>query len=303
MNREAWGAAVHGVTKCQTELNWTESPSPSLAPVILPQEVVSWLFLLWLATVSVCPLELRDTMEAEEMGDKRASMSGSPTEPHSVSVRGVPWVRSNLGLAVNTGLLRTKLLLYMWLCLSLCAGAKSLQSCLILCDPLDCSLPGSSVHGILQARILEWIAMSSPGDLSNPGIEPMSPMSPSLTGGFFTTSATLETESKRNMWNVQNTPDRTLRNQRRKWTQKGSSREDAELCALRKWGKHMYWTQILPFPPVFVEGRKHISPTFLDSFLRSPPIPRRENVRVSREAQMWLSCRLSLFFSSPLISF
>ena len=39
--------------------------------------------------------------------------------------------------------------------------SKSLQSCLILCDPMDCSLPGSSVHGILQARILEWVAVSS----------------------------------------------------------------------------------------------------------------------------------------------
>ena len=33
------------------------------------------------------------------------------------------------------------------------------QSCLTLCDPMDCSPPGFSVHGILQARILEWIAM------------------------------------------------------------------------------------------------------------------------------------------------
>ena len=37
---------------------------------------------------------------------------------------------------------------------------KSLQSCLTLCDPMDCSPPGSSVHGILQARILEWLAIS-----------------------------------------------------------------------------------------------------------------------------------------------
>ena len=36
------------------------------------------------------------------------------------------------------------------------ASAKSLQSCLTLCDPMDCSLPGSSVHGTLQARVLEW---------------------------------------------------------------------------------------------------------------------------------------------------
>ena len=38
--------------------------------------------------------------------------------------------------------------------------AKSLQSCLTLCDPVDSSPPGSSVHGILQARILEWVAIS-----------------------------------------------------------------------------------------------------------------------------------------------
>ena len=41
------------------------------------------------------------------------------------------------------------------------SAAKSLQSCLTLCDPMDCSLPGSSARGILQARILEWVAMPS----------------------------------------------------------------------------------------------------------------------------------------------
>ena len=40
------------------------------------------------------------------------------------------------------------------------AAAKSLQSCLTLRDPMDCSLPGFSVHGILQARTLEWVAIS-----------------------------------------------------------------------------------------------------------------------------------------------
>ena len=43
------------------------------------------------------------------------------------------------------------------------------------CDPVDCSPPGSSVHGILQARILEWVAIPSPGDLPDPGIESRSP--------------------------------------------------------------------------------------------------------------------------------
>ena len=49
-----------------------------------------------------------------------------------------------------------------------------------LCDPMDCSLPGSSVHGILQARILEWVAMPFSRDLPNPGIEPVSLVSPAL---------------------------------------------------------------------------------------------------------------------------
>ena len=44
--------------------------------------------------------------------------------------------------------------------LSLLAGTKSLQSCTTLCDPMDCSPPGSSVYGILQARVLEWVAFS-----------------------------------------------------------------------------------------------------------------------------------------------
>ena len=42
-----------------------------------------------------------------------------------------------------------------------CMCAKSLQSCLTLWDPIDCSLPGSSVHGILQARLLEWVVTPS----------------------------------------------------------------------------------------------------------------------------------------------
>ena len=50
---------------------------------------------------------------------------------------------------------------YITLCkIDAAAAAKSLQSCLTLCDPIDGSPPGSSVPGILQARILEWVAIS-----------------------------------------------------------------------------------------------------------------------------------------------
>ena len=48
---------------------------------------------------------------------------------------------------------------------------KAAQSCPTLCDPMDCSLSGSSVHGILQARILEWVAISFSRGLPDPGIE------------------------------------------------------------------------------------------------------------------------------------
>ena len=47
------------------------------------------------------------------------------------------------------------------------------QLCLTLSDPMVCSLPGSSAHGIFHARVLEWVL--SPGDLPYPGIEPQSP--------------------------------------------------------------------------------------------------------------------------------
>ena len=47
---------------------------------------------------------------------------------------------------------------------------KVAQSCLTLCDPVDCK-----AHGILQARILEWVAFLSPEELPNPGIESRSP--------------------------------------------------------------------------------------------------------------------------------
>ena len=51
--------------------------------------------------------------------------------------------------------------MYVCVCVYTHMHVKSLQLCPTLCDPVDCSPPGSSVHGILQARILEWVAMPS----------------------------------------------------------------------------------------------------------------------------------------------
>ena len=57
------------------------------------------------------------------------------------------------------------------------------QLCPTLCDPLCCGLPGSSVCGIFQARILDWVVIPSSRDLANSGIKPTSP---ALAGGLFT---------------------------------------------------------------------------------------------------------------------
>ena len=76
---------------------------------------------------------------------------------------------------------------WVWVCVCVCVCVYSVaQSCPTLCDPVDCSLPGSFVHGIFQARILEWVAISfsrasSPlRDFPHPGTELVSPMSPAL---------------------------------------------------------------------------------------------------------------------------
>ena len=70
---------------------------------------------------------------------------------------------------------------------SLCVHAKLLQSSLTLFDPMDCSPPGSSVHGILQARILEWVAMPSSRGSSQPRNQNFVSCDSCIAGGFFTT--------------------------------------------------------------------------------------------------------------------
>ena len=61
----------------------------------------------------------------------------------------------------------------------------SAQLCPTPCNPMDCNPPVSSVHGIFQAGILEWVAFPPPGELPYPGVEPTSPVSPALEGKFF----------------------------------------------------------------------------------------------------------------------
>ena len=66
------------------------------------------------------------------------------------------------------------------------ACAKLLQLCPTLCDPMDCSLLGSSVHGDSPGNNWSGLSFPSPGDLPKPGVESSSLMSPALAGGFST---------------------------------------------------------------------------------------------------------------------
>ena len=69
----------------------------------------------------------------------------------------------------------------------MCVCALSLQLCLTLCDPMDCSPWASSVHGILQARILEWVAISYSRGPSQPRDPTQVSCVSRIAGGFFTT--------------------------------------------------------------------------------------------------------------------
>ena len=71
-----------------------------------------------------------------------------------------------------------------------CVGAKLLQLWPTLCDLMDCTCQAPLVHGILQTRMSEWIAVPLSGDLPDPGIKPASLLSPGLAGRFLTFSIT-----------------------------------------------------------------------------------------------------------------
>ena len=73
-----------------------------------------------------------------------------------------------------------------------CMHVKSLQSCLTLCNPMDCILPGSSAMGFSRQEYRTGLPCPPPGDLPNPGIELVSLMSPALAGQFFSTSDMLQ---------------------------------------------------------------------------------------------------------------
>ena len=65
---------------------------------------------------------------------------------------------------------------------------------------MDCSPPGFSVHGIFQARILEWVSFPPPGDLLDPAIKPASPASLALEADFFKSPHHLGSQGQYSFW-------------------------------------------------------------------------------------------------------
>ena len=90
----------------------------------------------------------------------------SPAPPRVVGPGLAPRPRVGSPIPIQTG--------------GVCVHAQSRPT---LCNPMDCSLPGSSVHGILQARMLEWVAISFSRRSSRPRDQTHIPC---ITGGFFT---------------------------------------------------------------------------------------------------------------------
>ena len=120
---------------------------------------------------------------------------------------------------------------------------------LTLCNPLDCSLPGSSVRGILQARILKWVAISFSRDLPNPGIE-------SRSSALQADSLPTEPPGKTTNY---------LRNGNQNWGFPGGTSGKEHTCKSRKlkrsgfnpWVRKIPWRREWQPTPVFLSGKSH----------------------------------------------
>ena len=128
------------------------------------------------------------------------------------------------------------------------------KSCLTLFDPLDYSPPGSSAHGIFKARILEWLPFPSPGDLPDPGIEPVYLVSPAL-GGFSTTEPPIVVQLLSCVW-LFVTPWSHLASPKKIWrfsksidSRTVAGRTFSETLPIHEWGQGWLSHRLVCFVP------------------------------------------------------
>ena len=150
--------------------NPPEGQSACSTPAFPPYHRQGWGLLIWLRQCLVHPFESNPLHCGPVSGPK-------PLQP------GNRWpIHSSNYFMGRCGLWGSFLFSPLYLAFSsfsfssvaFCMWAKLLQSCPILCSPMDSSPPGFPVHGILQASIPEWLSCPPPGDLPDPGIKPVS---------------------------------------------------------------------------------------------------------------------------------
>ena len=129
------------------------SPPGSSIHVIFQAGVLEWVAIAFSSRPPHSPLikSLHPTQHPRPQVFRRATQQFNPSR-ECTNIGQLPWFRVSIlpWLPENPNP-------------SMYVHAKSLQSCPTLCNPMDCSLPDSSVHGTLQARILEWLSFPPPG--------------------------------------------------------------------------------------------------------------------------------------------
>ena len=184
--REAARPAPHCCCDPPRSLFLTQSPPPWLF-------VILFLFVVFFFNCSIIALQCCVSFCCAtcgsaidiHVGPSSLSLPSTPPSQPLGHHRASGWVPCAFS-SVPPAICFTRVV-YVWHC-CVCVRAKSLQSCPTLRDPIDCSLPGSSVHELLQAREL---LCPPPGHLPDLGVEPSCLMCPALKGGFFATSSTL----------------------------------------------------------------------------------------------------------------
>ena len=120
--------------------------------------------------------------------------------------------------------------------------AQSLQSCLILCNPMDCSLPGSSVHGILQKRIMEWVVIPFSRGSSQPTWSSWT-MSPALQADSLPLSHWGEAHDIPCLWNLKINDTKELTKQ--KQTHRLRKSESRSVMSNSVWPQGLEPTRLL----------------------------------------------------------